>query len=515
MNLFTYGSSGYFRKSSHCRGLSVSVGQIEPGLPTPLLATEGRINLNLEGVLPAGPFRAIAVLVLVFFFVGTAAAQPQAPLSSDSLNRPPVSAELAFVREGQIYLVNADGTGLIQLTDTEPGVENIDPAWSRDGQRLAFARGGGVGGPWDIFIMDADGSNVVQLTSGGYNFEPTWGPDDLTIAFSSLTNGSSSLAVVDVDAAGSQGPTILLDNPGWDAQPAWSPDGQTITFTSDSRAYDFVYDLYAMNSDGTDVRPLIEGPFFWGDGLALYFQSAWSPDGQSIAAVSCTYAWDNCYPDSTIVIANADGSGLREIALAGGYASPTWSPDGQWIAFGSAFCRSCESSIRFVSVDGGDEGLLMDDGHSPAWRPDPDIQNGPDDPDTPIKEPDEPQKPTPIKFPECGSKCDKREKLTGGDSPENGSESFSLDTDRKVYFCDPQSPWQRGSNENTNGLLRQYFPEGMELSNVHQNRLKAVARLLNERPRESLNFETPAERFKPMFCIDWFTPQPKAEQRQI
>ncbi len=72
---------------------------------------------------------------------------------------------------------------------------------------------------------------------------------------------------------------------------------------------------------------------------------------------------------------------------------------------------------------------------------------------------------------------------------------FSLDTDIKVYFCDPRSPWQRGSNENTNGLLRQYFPKGMDLSNIHQNRLNAIARQLNERPRKTLGFRTPAERF--------------------
>jgi len=72
---------------------------------------------------------------------------------------------------------------------------------------------------------------------------------------------------------------------------------------------------------------------------------------------------------------------------------------------------------------------------------------------------------------------------------------FSLATDIKVYFCDPQQPWQRGSNENTNGLLRQYFPKGMDLSNVHQNRLNAVARELNERPRETLQFYSPAEKF--------------------
>ena len=74
--------------------------------------------------------------------------------------------------------------------------------------------------------------------------------------------------------------------------------------------------------------------------------------------------------------------------------------------------------------------------------------------------------------------------------------SFTVDTKVKVYFCDPQSPWQRGSNENTNGLLRQYFPKKTDLSVYSQVHLNKIALRLNQRPRETLGFQTPASKLQ-------------------
>lgn len=290
---------------------------------------------------------------------------PDVPCARQS---PAVSGTLAFVsdRDGnsEIYVVNVDGTGLLRLT-RDAGVD-VDPAWSPDGKRIAFASD--RAGSLDIYVMDADGSNLVRRTQSGLNFSPAWSADGKKIAFSSLRDGQHRVYVMGVDGDWAD-PTPVGFDRGWNTHPAWSADGERIAFVSDWRGFDFVYDVYVMNADGSGITALFEGPFFgpW----KYYFQPSWSPDGGRIAVVVCDRAWDDCYPSSSIAIANADGSGLQTLAQSGGFARPTWSPDGSTIAFSSKACRACQGELRYASVDGSRSGVIFANGHSPAWRPPP------------------------------------------------------------------------------------------------------------------------------------------------
>ena len=269
--------------------------------------------------------------------------------------------KIAFVsaRDGnpEIYSVNVDGTGVERLTYAPESDD--EPAWSPDGQRIAFvsARSGSE----EIYVMNADGSNVVQLTvSASFSRSPTWSPDGTKIAYSTLSNGSMNLWVIGANVGG-PGPTLLFEAPGWDAQPAWSPDGARLALVSDWFAYDFVYDIFLINADGSGFTPLTGNIFDFID----YLRPSWSPSGAQLAVAITERVGINEYV-ATLGVMNSDGSGLTPLIAAVPWTTSSWSPDGERIAFtsGSGFKRN----ISWVKADGSAKGFIVRNGWNPSWQ---------------------------------------------------------------------------------------------------------------------------------------------------
>lgn len=265
---------------------------------------------------------------------------------------PPQAGQIAFVRNGRIHVANTDGGGVVPVS---AGPNDSAPAWSPDGTRIAFSRNSGD--TTGIFIMDVDGGNVVQPTTSGD--DPTWSPDGAWIAFT-CRNVESDICVVRADGA-STPPINVTQRGGVVAYAAWSPDGTRIAYTSDWAMFDLWFDIWVVSPDGsqqtalTTHTPADPNPY-------EHYQPAWSPNGRRIAFVLCYWAFTRC-SSSAVSLINADGSGVVRLAAASGFASPTWSPDGQVIAYASS------NAIEWVSADGNQRGRILDNGHSPAWRP--------------------------------------------------------------------------------------------------------------------------------------------------
>jgi len=275
---------------------------------------------------------------------------------------------IAFVssRDGnpEIYTVNPDGTNLTRLTN-DPAVDE-EPAWSPDGKRIAFVSN--RSGNHELYVMNADGSDVVRRTfEGGFPGNPSWSPDGTKIAYS----GSANLWVVGPNAGG-PAPTLLFEAPGWDAHPTWSPDGTRLALVSDWNAYDFVWDIFLINADGSGFTDLTSNGF---DNLD-YLGPSWSPNGAKIAHVLITRSGFDTYK-TTLAVMNADGTGPRQLVPAcsecgavvswGRLARSSWSPDARMIAFTSGTANAL--NVSWINADGSASGLIVTNGWNPSWRP--------------------------------------------------------------------------------------------------------------------------------------------------
>ena len=236
---------------------------------------------------------------------------------SDQPARSPDGTRIAFssVRDWnrEIYVMDADGGNPVNLTRDD--AYDSGPAWSPDGQRIAFERSGGGGRGPQIFVMNADGSGVERLTH-----EP--------------------------EAA-------------WGVSPAWSPDGSSIACTCGQGADE---GIFIMDPAGGGLRLLSDGDQLAGD-------PSWSPDGARIAYTVAD--WDNDF--SHVWVMAADGSGARQLTSAEAWdESPTWSPDGTRIAFARRSEQEPRFDIYIVPVEGGAEERVTDDPDDdmdPDWTP--------------------------------------------------------------------------------------------------------------------------------------------------
>ena len=210
--------------------------------------------------------------------------------------------------QGDIYVIRPDGTGLRNLTQSQS--DEYDPAWSPDGQKIAFVEG------QDVFVMDADGSDRRKLTTDGIVAPGgvSWSPDGRRIAVATVDGG---LFPIGADASGGR---LLLNDPGWALDPAWSPDGTRIVVSANPGLRKSGGRLYVLRLSGGPARRLTHSRL-------IESEPKWSPDGKLIAFEGTDDHHTNIY------VIRPDGGGRRELTHRQVAIGPAWSPDGKRIAF--------------------------------------------------------------------------------------------------------------------------------------------------------------------------------------
>jgi Tol biopolymer transport system component len=254
-----------------------------------------------------------------------------------------------------IYIMNSNGGNVRQLTSFRGAAEN--PSWSPDGTRIALTRYESPGSGCSLYlsgsvnVMNSDGSGLVRLRSG---YGPNWSPDGQRIVFYSEDD---NIFVMNPDGSNV---VQLTNNSASDSDPVWSPDGNKIAFSSRQNGKTHVY---VMNSDGSGVRRLTN------HSAGYATDPAWSPDGSRIAFhFNPSESWGSS--SSEIYVMNATGSGVLNLTNSPGFdGNPAWSPGGNFIVFDSS--RSGDRDIYAMRADGTSQRRLYDNSvndFEPDWH---------------------------------------------------------------------------------------------------------------------------------------------------
>jgi Tol biopolymer transport system component len=337
--------------------LKVLEGLRPPELWPDIRTRQPRSHLG-EAVQPHRLFVAALAFVVAAAGIGLAAltfggsTPPRRPSAGVSNGR------IAFVAlhddTWQLFSVEPDGTGLVRLTDLEASLVASSPAWSPDGRTLAYTVRASDTDRSHIWVMDRRGSAHAITEGPGGSSDPAWSPDRSRIAFVRSRDGNYEIYVMNADGSNS---IRLTDDPEFDLAPAWSPDGERIAFQSNR---DGNNDIYTMDVAGGDIIDLTDAP---GSGE---FDPAWSPDGTRIAFVSDRDGHLEIY------VMASDGSSLTRLTTDAAHDwNPTWSPDGSQIAFESD--RDGPVSLYAMNADGTGvhqiPGLPFPEATSPSWQP--------------------------------------------------------------------------------------------------------------------------------------------------